>query len=89
MVPYHANLTGNKQYDHDLAFIAFSLPHPVPTIPSGSAFKTANDNTYDIWIFDTGASVHITAYFCHLLEPIRCHVGLTVGGGACLHATLM
>ena len=58
-------------------------------MPSGSAFKTTNDNTYEVWIFETGASFHITADFSTPLEPIRCHVGLTVGGGACLHATHM
>ena len=66
-----------------------SPPHPVPTIPSGSAFKTANDKTYQVWIFGRGDSCHITAVFSHLLEPIRCHVGLAVGGIACLHATHM
>ena len=69
--------------------ITSSLPHPIPTIASGSAFKTANDQTYEEWIFDTGASFHITADFSHLLEPIRLLVGLMVGGGACLHATHM
>ena len=58
-------------------------------MPSGSAFDTANDKTYEVWIFDTGASFHITRDFSHLVEPIRCHLGLTVGGGACLHATHM
>ena len=56
-------------------------------MPSGSAFETADGETYGVWIFHTGAASHITADFFHLLEPIRCHVGLTVGGGACLHAT--
>ena len=63
------------------------MPHPVPTIHSGSAFITANDKTYEVWIFDKGASFHVTADLSHLLEPIRCHVGLRVGGGASLHAT--
>ena len=67
--------------------ITSSLPHPVPTIPSGYAFKTANDKTYEVCIFDTGACFHITSDFSHLLEPIRCQVGLTVGGGACFYAT--
>ena len=89
VVPYRAYLTVKEQYDHGVAWITSSLPHPVPTIASGSAFQTANDKTYEVWIFDTGASFHITADFAHLLEPIRCHVGLTVGSGACLHATHM
>ena len=38
-------------------------------------------------IFDTGASFHISAEFSHLLEPLRCHVGIIVRGGACTHAT--
>ena len=89
VVPYRANLTVEEQYDPGVALIASSLPHPLPTIPSGSAFKTANDKTYEVWMFDTGASFHITADFSYLLEPIRCHVGLTVGGAVCLHATYM
>ena len=66
-----------------------SLPHPVPTISSDSAFKTRNDVTYDIWIFNTGATFNIIAQCAHHLELIHCHVGLTVGGGGCLHATHM
>ena len=89
VVPHRANLTVNEQYDHGVALMTSSLPHPVPTVPCGSAFKTANDKTYEVWIFDTGASFHITADFSYLLEPIRCHVGLTVGGGASLQATHM
>ena len=54
---------------------------------SVSAFKTANDEKYELWIFDKGACFRITADFSQLLEPIRCHAGLTVGGGACLRAT--
>ena len=69
--------------------ITSSLPHPVPTIHSAYAFKTANDNTYEVWIIDTGGSCHITTDFPHLPEPIRYHVGLTLGGGACLHAAHM
>ena len=38
---------------------------------------------------DTGASFHITPDFSHGLEPRRSHVGLTVGSGACWHATHM
>ena len=86
---YGANLTVNEQYDHGIALITSSLPHPVPTISSGFAFKTANDKTYEVWIFDIGASFHITTDFSDLLEPIRCDVGLTVGGRACLYATYM
>ena len=33
--------------------------------------------------------MHLTADFSHLLEPICCHVGLTAGCVACLHATHM
>ena len=87
VVANHANLTVNEEYNHVAAWIISSLPHPVPDIASGSAFKTAYDKTYEVCIFDTGASFHITADFYHLLEPIRCNVGLTVGGGTCLDAT--
>jgi len=45
------------------------------------------DNTYEVWIFDTGASYQITADFSHLHDPVHCHVGLTVGGGTIMHAT--
>ena len=48
VVPYQANLTVNQQSDHGVALITSSLPHPVPTIPSGSAFKTPNDKTYKV-----------------------------------------
>jgi len=48
---------------------------------------THTDNTYEVWIFDTGASYHITADFSHLLDPVHCHVGLTVGSGRIMHAT--
>ena len=58
-------------------------------MPSGSAFETADGETYGVWIFHTGASFHVTADFCYLGERIHCHVGLTVGGGAFLQATHM
>ena len=35
VVPCRANVTVNEQYDHGVALITSSLPHPVPTIPSG------------------------------------------------------
>jgi len=44
------------------------------------------DKTYDVWILDTGASYHITADFSHIHDPVRCHVGLTVGSGRIMHA---
>ena len=80
VIAYGTNLTINEQYDHGVALITSSLHHPVPTIPSGSEVKTVNDKTCEVWIFDTGASFHITADFFHLLETICWHVGLTVGG---------
>ena len=89
IVPYCADLTVNEEDDHDVALITSSLPHPVATIPSCSAFKTVNDTTYKVWIFYTRASFHITADFTHLLEPRGWHVGLTMGGVACLHARPM
>ena len=46
--PYRANLTINEQSDHHVALITCSLPHPVATIASGSAFRTVNDNTYAV-----------------------------------------
>jgi len=48
---------------------------------------SANHTTYEVWIFDTGASFHITADFSQPLNPVRCHVGLTVGSGRVIHAT--
>ena len=87
VVPYRANLTINEQNDHEVLLLTSALPQPVPTIASASAFQTANDKTYKVWIFDRAASFHITADFSHLRKQIRCHVGITVDGGACLHST--
>ena len=89
VLPYRSNLTVNEKYDYGVVWITTSLTHSVPTIPSGSAFKTVTDKRYEVWIFDRGASFYITADFSHLPEPIRWHVGLTVGGIACLHAPHM
>ena len=48
VVPYPANLTIYEQHDYGLALITSSPPHPVPTICSGSAFKTTHDKTYEV-----------------------------------------
>ena len=45
VVPYRTNLTVNEQYDHGVALSTSSLPHPVTTLASDSALKTANDKT--------------------------------------------
>jgi len=58
-----------------------------PATSLGNALANANYTTYKVWIFGIGASFHITADFSHLLNPVRCHVGLTVGGGRVVHAT--
>ena len=89
IVPYRANLTVNEQYDHGIVMITASLPHPITNIASGSAFTSANVTKYEVCICNTGAAFHLTADFCHLLEPISCHVGRTVGRVACLHTIHM
>jgi len=45
------------------------------------------NNTYEVLIFDRGASYHITADFAHLHDPVCCHVGLVVGCRRIMHAT--
>ena len=56
---------------------------------SDLAFKPANDETYKVCIFDTGASFHITADFRNLLEPRCSHVGHTVVERVCFYAPYM
>ena len=87
VVPHRANRTVNEQCDHVVAFITYSLPHPVPTIASRSVFKTANDKTYEGQIFNPGTCFHITADFSRLLEPMHCHLGLKVGSEPCMYPT--
>ena len=48
VVPSRANLTVNEPYDDGTALVTSSLAHPVLTILSGSALKTANDETYKL-----------------------------------------
>jgi len=95
VVPYRASTAQELFKDNGLALIAVSRPsaHTSTSSPSsascssGPVLATANYSTYEVCIFGTGASFHITADFSHLLHPVRCHVGLTVGGGRVMHAT--
>ncbi|MHB8545134.1 MAG: DDE-type integrase/transposase/recombinase, partial [Leptospirales bacterium] len=91
VVPYRAataqHLTSNES-DNGVAFIVSPSPSQLVLSPSRPLHNVpANYTTHEVWIFDTGASFHITADFSHLQEPVRCHVGLTVGGGRVMHAT--
>jgi len=70
-----------------LAHLVISCPSSHSASVNVPAQVSANHTTYEVWIFDTGASFHITANFSHLLNPVHCHVGLTVGGGRVMHAT--
>jgi len=94
VVAYRAITAQELFKDNGLALIVVSRPSThsssspsCGSCPSGPVLATANHSTYELWIFDTGASSHITADFPHLLHPVRCHVGLTVGGGRVMHAT--
>ena len=60
--------------------LVLSPSRPLHNVP-------ANYTTHEVWNFDTGASFHIPADFSHLQEPVRCHLGLTVGGERVRHAT--
>lgn len=43
-----ANLTVKHQYHYGTGLLTSPLAHPVPTILSGSVFKTSNDYTYEV-----------------------------------------
>ena len=75
------------QDDNGVAMIASSSSSAQLVPPSAFHNVPTNYSTYEVWIFDTGASFYITADFSHLLNPVRGHVGLTVGGGRVMHAT--
>ena len=87
MVPYRASTTEELFSSNGLAYLVISRPSFHSASVNVPAQVGANYTTYEVWIFDTGASFHITADFSHLLNPVRCHVGLTVGGGRVMHAT--
>src|SRR6185503_18954422 len=53
----------------------------------GSALRAQADSTHQVWIFDTGASHHITADFLCLTNPVSHRMEITVGGGKVLYST--
>jgi len=87
VVPYRASTTQELFSSNGLAHLVISRLSSHSASVNVPAQVSANHTTYEVWIFDTGASFHITADFSHLLNPVLCHVGLTVGGGRVMHAT--
>jgi len=86
VVPYRASTAQKLFFSNSLAHLVISRPSSHSASLNVPAQVSANHTRYEFWIFDTGASFHITADFSHLLNPVRCHVGLTVGGGRVMHA---
>jgi len=87
VIPYRASTAQELFSYNGLAHLLISRPSSYSTSVNVPAQVSTNDTTYEVWIFDTGAFLHITANFSHLLNPVRCHVGLMVGGGRVMHAT--
>jgi len=87
VVPYRASTTQELFSSNGLAHLVISRPSSHSASVNVPAQVSTNHTTYEVWIFDTGASFHITADFSHLLNPVHCHVGLTVGGRRVMHAT--
>ena len=69
-----------------IAHLVISHPSSHSTSVNVPAQVSANYTTYEVWIFDNSAFFHITTDFSHLLNPVRCYVALTVGGGRVMHA---
>jgi len=86
VVPYQASTAQELFSSNGLAHLVISRPSSHSASVNVPAQLSANNTTYEVWIFDTGASFHITADFSHHLNPVRCHVGLTVSGGRVMHA---
>jgi len=86
-VPYQALTAQELFYYNSLAHLVISRPSSYSASVNVPAQVSANHTTYEVWIFDTGTSFHITADFSHLLNPVRCYVGLMIGGGRVMHAT--
>jgi len=65
-------------FSNGLAHLVISRPSSHSASVNVPAQVSANHTIYKVWIFDTGASFHITADFSYLLNLVRCYVGLTV-----------
>jgi len=87
VVPYRASTAQELFSSNGLAHLVIYRPSSHSASINVPTQVSANHTIYEVWIFDTGASFHITTDFSHLLNPVRCHVGLTVGGGRVMHAT--
>jgi hypothetical protein len=74
----------NESYG--IAYIASSSQAFINTLPIGTAFS-AQYNTQQVWVLDTGASHHITADFSLLHSPVPHRKGIKVGGGNVLFST--
>ena len=85
MVHYSASTAQELFSSNVLAHLVISRPSSHSASLNVPAQVSTNYTTYEVWIFDTGASFHITADFSHLLNPVCCHIGLTVGGRRVMH----
>jgi len=87
VVLYRASTAQKLFSSNGLAHLVISRPSSHSASVNVPTQVSANYTIYEVWIFDTGASFHITADFSHLLNPVHCHVGLTVGGRRVMYAT--
>jgi len=87
VVPYHVSTAQELFFSNSLAYLVISRPSSHSASINVPAQVSANHAIYEVWIFDTSPYFHITADFSHLLNPVRCHVGLTVDGRRVMYAT--
>jgi len=87
VVPYRASTAQELFSSNGLAHLVISCPSSHSTSENVPAQVSANHTTYEVWIFDTGASFHIPADSSHLLNPVHCCVGLTVSEVRVIQAT--
>jgi hypothetical protein len=71
------------------AFMASSatIPADLSSLPPHFAMKASATKLPTVWIFDTGASHHITADISDLTDPVAYCFSITVGGGNVLYST--
>src|SRR5690606_5660092 len=85
-----ATATNSNDIETGYAFMASSestTPVDLSSLPSHFALKASAIKLPKVWIFDTGASHHITADISDLTDPVAYRFGITVGGGTVLHST--
>src|SRR5690606_33511964 len=85
-----ASATDSTDIETGYAFMASSentTPVDLSSLPSHFAMKASATKLPKVWIFDTGASHHITADISDLTDPVAHSFGITVGGGTVLHST--